>query len=396
MECERKFIAAHVDARFKDYRDHQEHHQKIAVKQIIERMDEHHDHIKQQYTSSMTELFDAVTPEKRHSSRSSTFRSEESSKKEPFGYIVGHNYGAFHAAEGQTGPSKNYEHWQENLENLDDPQQPQLPEISFTGPNDSELQIREHFPMQEAASNSDAVSSAAWFEGEVCIVTASERCTSPHKGEIHRTFTEVCVTKLASPQRHNLSSPQRHMSSPQGHSFKSSHIPPGVGAKRIDSGALLPAVPVCFKEPFTFSESGLLDDVSLRAHAGHQSGSPRRGSPRRGHRNASSPFDRERCEPLDSASPQRLQTQESDTTAEDVLLDLSNVLDGVHGSLLGNSLDESMLGAGIDETFDGEPSSQRPQPTPSTIFFPAPPVNSTPLAFHAGDSQTTITSCLSS
>jgi len=44
-----------------------------------------------------------------------------SDPEEPFGgYLVGHNYGAFHQAEGQTGPSKDIEHWQERMRTVDE------------------------------------------------------------------------------------------------------------------------------------------------------------------------------------------------------------------------------------------------------------------------------------
>eukprot|EP00427_Karlodinium_veneficum_P018378 CAMPEP_0169137182 /NCGR_PEP_ID=MMETSP1015-20121227/41368_1 /TAXON_ID=342587 /ORGANISM="Karlodinium micrum, Strain CCMP2283" /LENGTH=409 /DNA_ID=CAMNT_0009201941 /DNA_START=395 /DNA_END=1624 /DNA_ORIENTATION=+ len=203
-------------------------------------------------------------------------------------------------------------------------------EISFEGMLASDRRDCQVLAMQEATTNFDAVSPGALFEGE---------------------FVE-----LLSP------------------------ISPGVGAKRVDStprsspgakriegvthGLDVQVSTVVFKEPFTFSESGMLDDVNLQQL--------NRSVP-------SSPFERERCEPLNSASPQRGSPQYG-ALADEVVLDLSNVLDGVHASALVNSLEESMR---IDESFDGAPPSQRPQPSPSTIFFPARP--SSPLAFHAGE-----------
>jgi len=204
-------------------------------------------------------------------------------------------------------------------------------EISFEGMLASDRRDCQVLATQKVESHFDAVSPGALFEGEfVEILSPIAPCVGAKR---------VDSTPRSSP-----------------------------GAKRIDSstthGLDVQVSTVVFKEPFTFSESGMLDDVNLQQL--------NRSSP-------PSPFERERCEPLNSVSPQRGSPQYG-AIADEVVLDLSNVLDGVHASALVNSLEESMR---IDESFDGAPPLQRPQPSPATIFFPTRP--SSPLAFHAGE-----------
>jgi hypothetical protein len=252
---------------------------------------------------------------------------------------------------------------------------------------------------------------------------------------LHHSIGEVCIAEVASPQKKGRRRVELDTSKGPA---------PCVGAKKVDNSAGLVSVPAqaaLYKEAFTFSEAtpqskvpkgdmqptekplqaplaspippepdgdqstGFMDDVKLRADALRSRSKAGRCG-----------LVRERCEfyveedssttcqpnPSNRGSPRNDVIEFDSPNGDQVIMDLSNILQGfpTDGSALGNSLDESMMGASVDESFHhciivpdlpeprlGETRKGAleavPQPK-STVCFPAPPVSAQPVVFHAG------------
>jgi hypothetical protein len=269
---------------------------------------------------------------------------------------------------------------------------------------DTKNQAPVEFVLENIAQNIRESFLSACVQGAPCS-GIDRNCEQDVSGEMHHSVGEVCIAEFASPRPQNR--------------YRARATSPGVGTKRVDGDAHLAALPMQVssteggKEVATNSESalqehsGFLDDVKLRADALRSNGNlSARHLARDGHcideeegpTNEPHPGDR-------SFTPRN----DFDSPSDDVISDLNNALQGLpaDASGFGNSLDESMMGASVDESVSGTgfcvpdlpiprlgetraraPSAVAPklQP-PRTVFFPQPPVHSSPLVYHSGHYQ---------
>jgi hypothetical protein len=272
------------------------------------------------------------------------------------------------------------------------------PSVWSNGVFDTKRQAPVEFVMQNLAQNLRDGFLGACVQGAPCS-GIDVTCEQDVSGEMHHSVGEVCIAEFASPRPQNR--------------YRTSQIrapSPSEGAKRVDTNAPLAAVPmqVCStqcKEVITVGEKGnletsdFLDDVKLRADALRSSGSTRHSV---------------RHLARDGCCIEEEEEEFPTACEDDVIADLNRALQGLpaDASGFGNSLDESMsymadMGTSVDEGVSGvgfsvpdlpisrlgENRASAPsavtklQQPPRTIFFPQPPVHSSPLVYHSGHYQ---------